>query len=213
MRILLAAGAVTVLALSLGSCATMNEEQCLAGDWVGQGYSDAAAGRSPSRLSDHAEACAKHGITPDAAAYRSGWDQGIPVYCTPANGFRSGRNGNGYSGVCPAELEGRFYPAWQDGRVVWEATRAEADARSLVNTYASQLENYDDRLEAQERELRAEGLTQEQRDAIRARIRDIRRERDNVERDWRRAQNALDDAEQRVREVRYRFEPTYGSWF
>lgn len=212
MRLILAAAGAGLLALSLGSCATMNEEQCLAGDWVGQGYSDAASGRSPSRLSDHAEACAKHGITPDPVAYRSGWDRGITVYCTPENGFRSGRQGNGYSGVCPGDLEGRFYPAWQDGQEVYSANQAEYDARSTVNSFASRLEAYDDDIEARERELRTEGLTQEQRDAIRARIRDIRRERENVERDWRRAQNALDDAEQRARDVRYRYERIYGSW-
>ena len=89
----------------LGSCATMSEEECLAGDWGGRGFADGAAGYAQSRLGEHAEACTKHGITPDDSAYRAGWAQGVLRYCTLPNGFVQGREGSAYNGVCPADLE------------------------------------------------------------------------------------------------------------
>jgi len=42
------------------------------------------------------------------------------------------------------------------------------------------------------------------------RIQDLRRERANTERDWRRAQEAIDEAERDVRDVRWRFRSQYG---
>ena len=60
-------------ALLLGSCATMSEDQCRVGDWGGQGLRDGSAGLPMSRLDDHAEACAKHGVAPDVTPYRSAY--------------------------------------------------------------------------------------------------------------------------------------------
>lgn len=203
-----AAGAI----LGLASCATMSEEQCLAGDWGGQGYSDGASGLSMSRLDEHAEACAKHGVVPDAAAYRAGRQQGLPRYCTPTNGFRAGRTGSGYGGVCPANLEADFLPAYRDGQIVHAAEQALTDARGRVESLGRELEHLDEKITGKQAELRAEGLTDAQRDQIRDRIQEIRRERANAERDWRRAQDAVDEAERDVRDVRWRFRDDYGSW-
>lgn len=212
MRRFLIAGLAAGALCALGSCASMSKEECLAGDWTGRGYADGSAGATPSRLGEHAEACAKHGVVPDDAAYRGGWSQGVLVYCTPERGFAEGREGNSYGGVCPADLEARFVPAWEDGRVVHAAESAVESARSTVDSHGSRLEDLDDKVEAKQRELRAEGLTDEQRDAIRNRIREIRQERENEERDWRRAQDALDEAEREARAVRRRFERIYGGW-
>lgn len=203
-----AAGAL----LGLASCATMSADQCLAGDWVGQGYSDGASGMSMSRLADHAEACANHGVTPDAAAYRSGRDQGLVRFCTPANGFRAGRTGSGYAGVCPAYLEADFMPAYRDGQIVHDFEQALSNARSRVDSLGHRLEELDDKITGKQAELRAEGLTDAQRDQIRNRIQEIRRERADAERDWRRAQDAVDEAERDVRDVRWRFRGEYGNW-
>lgn len=203
-----AAGAL----LGLASCATMSADQCLAGDWVGQGYSDGASGMSMSRLADHAEACVKHGVTPDAVAYRSGRDQGLVRFCTPANGFRAGRTGSGYAGVCPAYLEADFIPAYRDGQIVHDFEQALSNARSRVDSLGHRLEELDDKITGKQAELRAEGLTDAQRDQIRNRIQEIRRERADAERDWRRAQDAVDEAERDVRDVRWRFRGEYGNW-
>jgi hypothetical protein len=209
MRTVLSALLLTGAAVALGSCATMSEEQCLAGDWVGQGFSDGSAGYAMSRLGEHAEACAKHGVVPDDAAYRAGWSDGVLRYCTVPNGFRVGAEGGGYAGVCPAGVERDFLIAYEDGRAIHLAEQAVNEARSRVDSNGYRLEELDDKIDAKQRELRAEGLTEEERDTIRNRIRELRREREDTEREWRRAQRELDDAEERARDVRWRMESRY----
>jgi len=212
MRLVLIAAAATGAALTLGSCATMSEEQCLAGDWSGQGYSDGASGLTMSRLDDHAKACGKHGVTPDAAAYAAGRREGLLRYCTVDKGFEVGRTGGGYAGVCPSDLEGDFLYAYRDGQVVHAAEQALSEARSRVDSLGSRLEELDEKIIAKQAEARAEGLTEAQREEVRKRIAEIRRERADTERDWRRAQDEIDDAEREVRDVRWRFRDQYGSW-
>lgn len=212
MRLLIVTAAAAGAVLALASCATMSAEQCTAGDWTGQGYSDGAGGLGMSRLDEHTQACAEHGVTPDRAAYAAGRDQGLVRYCTPATGFRSGRTGSGYGGVCPAYLEADFMPAYRDGQEVYAADQALANARSSVESYGSRLEELDEKIVAKQAEARAEGLTDEQRDQIRNRIQEIRRERADTERDWRRAQDAIDAAQRDVRDVRRQFQSQYGGW-
>lgn len=210
-RVLLSIGLIAASTL-LGSCATMSAQECAAGDWTGRGFADGAAGYAQSRLGEHAEACSKHDITPDDNAYRAGWAQGVLRYCTLPNGFAQGRSGAAYNGVCPANLEDDFLPAYRDGQVVYAAEQAVSNARGSVDSLGGRLEELDDKLAAKQRELRAEGLTDEQRDQIRNRIQEVRREREDTEREWRRAQRELDGAERNARDVRYEFQRRYGAW-
>ena len=212
MRLLITAAAAAGAALALGSCATMSAEQCMAGDWSGQGYADGQSGLTMSRLDEHAEACAEHGVAPDAAAYAAGRRQGLVHYCTPYKGFEVGRTGSGYAGVCPSDLEADFMPAYRDGQIVHEVEQALANARGRVDSLGDRLEELDDKITAKQVEARAEGLTEQQREQIRNRIQEIRRERADTERDWRRAQDEIDDAERDVRDVRWRFRDQYGGW-
>lgn len=212
MKRLIIAAAVGGAALAVGSCATMSAEQCMAGDWSGQGYADGREGLTMSRLDDHARACAEHGVMPDAAAYAAGREQGLVHYCTPARGFEVGRTGSGYAGVCPSGLEADFMYGYRDGEIVHAAEQALSDARSRVNSLGHRLEELDDKILAKQAEARAEGLSDEQRDQIRNRIAEIRRERAGTERDWRRAQDEIDEAERDVRDVRWRFRDQYGGW-
>lgn len=212
MRHLIFAVAATGAALALGSCATMSAEQCLAGDWAGQGFSDGQSGLTMSRLDEHAEACGKHGVTPDAAAYAAGRREGLLRYCTWENGFAAGRSGSGYAGVCPSELERDFMPAYRDGQLVHAAEQALSDARSRVDSLGARLEELDEKIAAKQAESRDERLTEQQREQARNRVQELRREKADTERDWRRAQEAIDDAEREVRDVRWRFREQYGSW-
>jgi len=212
MRLLIIAAGAAGAVLALGSCATMSAEQCTAGDWGGQGYADGQSGLTMSRLAEHAEACAKHGVVPEAASYAAGRVQGLVHYCTPGKGFEVGRSGSSYAGVCPAELEADFLPAYSDGRVVHEVVSALESARSSVSSLGGRLEELDDKISAKQAEARAEGLTEEQRDRIEDRVQELRRERADRQRDWRRAQVEVDEAERDLRDVRRRFQYPYGGW-
>jgi hypothetical protein len=112
--ILRTSAAITLLAL--GACATMDRDECLTVDWRTVGFEDGAAGRSGDRIGQHRKACAKHGVTPDLAAYQSGREDGLREYCVPNNGFRLGSQGGSYGGMCPADLEPAFADAFESGR-------------------------------------------------------------------------------------------------
>jgi hypothetical protein len=207
---LLAGGLVALSAL--GSCATMSEDQCLAGAWGEVGYADGAAGYPMSRLNEHAEACAKVGVAPEQSVYESARADGLRVYCTPQSGFRAGRTGGSYAGVCPASLERDFLPAFRDGETVHVAQQALDSAESALSSARYRLGDRQEKLDAKQRELNQSGLTDAQKDQIRDRIRDIRREIEDARRDERRAGDVLRDAERDMRDVRLHYTQYYGSW-
>ena len=139
--ILMAAGLICTQ-----GCATLSEEECLSADWRTIGYEDGARGFSAQRIGKHREACAEHGIAPNFQAYMDGHRAGLRQYCIPATGFALGRSGKRYSGICPAELEGAFLAAFEDGRAVYrllqEIDQLQRDihrARSEQETLAKEI--------------------------------------------------------------------------
>ncbi len=206
-----AAVAVTGMVL-LSGCATMNEDQCLVGDWGGRGWQDGAEGRQASRLEEHAKACAKYGVEPNMSAYLSAREDGLRTYCTWENGFRQGRQGNSYGGVCTLAEEASFVPAYQDGRQIYAAEQAVASAESALDSAISRIASREDKLEAKQRELRQDGLTNEERNVIRDRIQEVRGELAEARRDARRAEEALHYAEIEARAVRSAIGGRYGLW-
>lgn len=213
MRVLLIAAAGLGL-LGLGSCATMSQEQCLAGDWYGQGRADGAAGYGAGRLSDHAEACARHGVTPDARTYYRGHEQGVRQYCVPGRAFRVAVSGGGYSnGFCPADLEQDFLYAYSDGRLVWDAIQRVSDVRARADEFTARAREYEQDIRDEEYRLaNEEGLTDEQRRTLRNRINRLRRDRDTANDQASALSYDITAAEREVSRLRSRFTPVYGNW-
>lgn len=90
-----------LVALALAGCESMSVSECKVADWGRVGFADGSRGESDRRIADYSEDCGKAGIVPNAQAYRYGWDQGIVNFCTPANGWREGLQGNsGKASVC-----------------------------------------------------------------------------------------------------------------
>lgn len=205
MRIIIA-GALAATAVALGSCATMSEDQCLAGAWSESGFKDGQAGHEPGRLAEHAEACAKFGVAPDERAYFAARDAGLREYCTPRGGFEAGRKGNEYKGVCPADLERSFVPAYEDGRMLHAAESAVSSAESAVSSARERAADRAEKLDAKERELRQQGLTDAQREQIRSRIREVRGELEDARRDMRETERDLRYAERELEDVRRRLD-------
>jgi hypothetical protein len=109
---------LTLLALSLSGCATLSEGECRTANWQQLGRIDGSQGQPRARLFEHAKACADYGIRPDPEAYHRGRERGLLDYCTPANGYREGRRGATYRGVCPALLEGNFLENYRQGQAI-----------------------------------------------------------------------------------------------
>ena len=134
MKKWIVAGIAAALSFSVAGCASISKEECREGDWVSIGKRDGAEGHGPARLESHAKACGNLGITPDAAAYRAGWDQGILLYCTPLNGFATGRSDASYHGLCPAETAGLFLEGRQIGLALGDAERRVRQAENAISS-------------------------------------------------------------------------------
>lgn len=209
--------ALAVLVLGAGvllvsGCATMSEDQCMAGDWGGKGYQDGLNGRQEERLEDHAKACGKYGVAPNPQAYFSARDQGLRTYCRWENGFRVGRSGGSYYGVCTSAEERDFIPAYSDGVQVHAAETALSNAESNVRSAASRIRDREIKLQAKERELRQDGLSREERASIRERIGEVRGELRQAHRDLRYVEDELRSIEYEARMVIRTVGSRYGVW-
>lgn len=90
--------------LLLVGCESMSPSECKVADWGRVGHADGTRGESERRIADYTEDCGKVGVIPNAQLYRYGWDQGIVNFCTPANGWREGLQGNsGKASVCKGQ--------------------------------------------------------------------------------------------------------------
>jgi len=209
-RLWILGAAVAVAALA--GCASMSQEACLQGDWAGVGFKDGEAGRPQSRLDDHAKACAKAGVVPEAGPYFAARDQGLKLYCTQDRGFDEARNGNGYAGVCPQGAERGFLVGYADGQLVHDAVSRLSQAESDRDSADRRAEKRDREARGVEDELKNPNLNDEQKHELRDRLNRLRAERRQAVEDGRRADWAARDAEQEVSELRHRFGARYGGW-
>ena len=107
--------------LLTSSCASMDQGQCVTADWYDVGYEDGRRGESKNTISNYSNDCAEYGVSVDTGAYKDGWNDGIPQYCTSGNGYRVGINGEYYDDTCPGHLKDRFYIAYLLGSAVHSA--------------------------------------------------------------------------------------------
>ena len=125
----------------LAGCETMTVSECKVADWGRVGFADGARGDSDNRIAAHTESCAQAGVKPNAQAYRQGWDAGIQRFCTPANGWREGLQGNsGKTAVCR-------------GQQGYDAFLRYLDAGLQVNRTQGQLGQNDGKLKRLQKQL------------------------------------------------------------
>lgn len=170
-----------LVALVLGGCASLSEDQCRTADWESIGYLDGTRGYSSGRIGEHSEACAKVSITPDRTLYEEGRNRGLEEFCTPRNGVRFGEQGSAYGGVCPAHLESGFLRGYDIGR----------DLRALQE-HMQQLQSEVQRVQTRLQQNNPPPNEYE-RDQLIYRLRDLEREYGRAESDYRQAERRARD--------------------
>lgn len=162
------------ISLNLGACATLSENECRGADWESIGYRDGSRGYNAGRIAEHGEACSEYSISPDRQGYEAGRARGLELFCTVRNGVQYGREGSGYSGACPADLEPDFLEGYDLGRRMRE-----------FDQHLSQLQN---EIQEVQKELRRKEppLSDSDRDRLLYRLRDLEREYGRSESDLRR---------------------------
>ncbi len=157
----------------LNGCATMSGDECVTSDWEGIGYEDGARGYTSDRLGQYRKACAKHGVTPDLAAYQSGREQGLVEYCQPGRGFNVGANGGRYNGVCSVELEPDFLDAYNAGYHLYSLQSNVNRANSSINAKENELERIRETMREKEALLIAKETPTEERILLLADLKDL----------------------------------------
>ncbi len=150
----------------VSGCSTMSADECVTADWRTIGYEDGAKGREASAISRHRKACAKHGVTANFDAYEEGRREGLREFCRPANGYRIGRKGATYDGVCPHDMEDEFLAAYEDG---YEHFRLEADVQNIerdIRRVDRYLDQAREDLEILETDLVADGVNSAERSRL-----------------------------------------------
>lgn len=185
---------VVVAALVLSGCATMTQDECFSGDWSMVGYQDGTNGYPPSRLSDHAQACAAHGVRPDANAYYAARERGLVEYCTPYRGFEAGRLDRKYHGVCPPGLARGFLTGYDDGLRVHAATEHLEDVKTDLRRLDRRVQDIEDDLDNVRDQLGSGDLSADTRKALQT-------TRKNLNNDLRRARETRERARYRERDA------------
>src|SRR3546814_19466413 len=86
-------------------------------------------------MDKHAKACAAYGVRPDATTYLAARERGLFEYCTPPRGFREGRMGRKYHGVCPPQAVSGFLAGYDDGLRVHAAEEHRDQIRRAVRRF------------------------------------------------------------------------------
>lgn len=169
------------LMVTMGGCATMSGEECMATDWSAVGYEDGARGYTSDRFSSHRKACAKHGVTADFGAYQSGREQGLREYCQPGRGFDVGASGGRYYGVCDVQLEGDFLDAYNAGAQLYSLRSNVNRATAEINARERELEELRDQMKQNELLLVDDETTMEQRIVLLADLKEMSERKGRLE--------------------------------
>jgi hypothetical protein len=164
---------VALAVSGLGGCAGMSGDECITSDWAAIGYEDGARGYTTDRISQRRKACAKHGVTPDFAAYQNGRQQGLVEYCQPGRGFDVGSNGGRYNGVCSVDLEADFLDAYNAGYHLYTLRSNVNRASSAINAKERELQRIKDEMRAKEASLISEETTTEERVLLLVDLKDL----------------------------------------
>jgi hypothetical protein len=139
------------LLCTLGGCASLSKNECLAANWEDIGVRDGANGRPEEYLIQHSTACAKVNVVPDRGAWLHGRERGLERFCVPHRAYQIGEHGGSFdSGICRNFDQDRLQVAWEKGRDVHRLGAELAAIDTEMRQISSTLERKD--LENKERE-------------------------------------------------------------
>lgn len=175
--------AAAVLALAVQGCASMSKNECLTADWHAIGYESGIRGQRESQISEHRKACAEHGVTPNLARYLEGREAGLQKFCEPGNGYRLGRAGTRYAGVCPPRLEDGFLRSYSAGRQLYDMQQNINRLGRRIRARQAELKNVNGDIADKQAELIAAGATASQRALLLTQLLDLQEKAKDIQRD------------------------------
>lgn len=176
--------AVGFLCLVMAGCAGgMSKKECISADWQTIGYEDGSRGAPASAISSRRQACAKKaGVTLDMNAYLAGRSKGLVEYCTPANGYSVGANGQQYHGVCSKNNEKAFLAKYRAGSEYYGYKKRAADAARAVRQAEKRLDAIHHEIAEVEANLVAPKIGVAARIELLAELKHLAEERERIQR-------------------------------
>lgn len=161
-----------LIPLLFAGCATLSEEECATIDWYSLGYEDGSRGYDASRVSKHRKACAEYGVTTDAVAYMDGHQDGVRIYCRPANGYSLGLRGRKPGVSCPQDLLADFNDAYLAGLDIYQERQAIQQTQKNISATEDQIAELLAAIEQDELELTSDGVSSKRRKQLLAQIKE-----------------------------------------
>ena len=140
MRILTLIGLGLIIGASAltSSCATISEDDCLAGNWAERGLKDGRKGVSRARLSEYTDKCSKYSASVDRTAYLREYERGLISYCVYDKGYDKGVSGGSFNTVCTGELAVDYGTGYEDGQLVYNINK---EHERLVKYYHDKVDD------------------------------------------------------------------------
>jgi len=128
------------IALALGACATMGEQECRSADWEALGRAEGARGAPAGQVESQRKACAKHGVTLQEVPWRVGYAKGIEEFCTPRGGYLAGRSASkAKPELCAGKpQEEAFKSALREGKEIATLMQEVRSLRSALQQYETE---------------------------------------------------------------------------
>ena len=164
----------------LSNCASLSEEECLYLDWRAKGVIDGSRGEPQGKVLDYQKSCDRYGITVDAEAFETGRVVGLEQYCTEANGFTVGMSGTKYRDACTDANSRDFLRTYVPARRLYVAHSNLRNAERAVESSSWTITYSEREIDRNLKRLRAEALTDEEREEIETYNRKLERDIDDA---------------------------------
>ncbi|MBF4498437.1 DUF2799 domain-containing protein [Vibrio vulnificus] len=155
-----------LLPFVLTACSSMSPEECRSANWQQIGYLEGQNGVNPTVISDYVKDCRDAGVYPDQEMWQRGFEQGTVLYCSADNGYRVGKQGREYYGVCNNE---RFLENYQKGYQDY-----------LVQKRLNEINKEISDIDTQLRMLKNDNENKQQRKTLESRRKELIRERTSL---------------------------------
>ena len=98
--------------------------------------------------------------------FRAGYNKGMQAFCSEQKGFELGRQGQKYRYICPPEFEADFRAGYEKGRELYLY-------ESKIAALHKRLKHIERKINKKEKELYSANLSDEQRNQIRAELKNL----------------------------------------
>ena len=127
------------LTITVTSCSSISKDDCKK-DMRSLGIDHGKRGMN--NLSDDVRStCNNSTFIADIEQYEKGFNIGWSLYCTPRNGFESGRKGDSYKSFCPTDKEDLFHEKFLIGKKVYEKKDQVSELETRVNDLTQSAEH------------------------------------------------------------------------